>query len=367
MDKALQNMDKLYAVIMAGGRGERFWPQSDSRRAKQFLPILSDRTLIQETFDRITPMIPPERVLVVTSKEQAGLVKRQLVRLSTSNIIKEPMPRNTAACIGLAAIIIEKKNPDGIMIVLPSDHMISDRKAFLSVLRTGVEIANKGDVLVTLGIEPTFPATGYGYIKQGSLVEKKGNVFRVERFVEKPDKETASSYLKSGEYFWNSGIFIWKVSTILKAIEKYLPRLDYALKKIKPSLGTRAYQEVASREYENLEKISIDYGVLEKAQNIYMLKAKFGWDDVGSWGSLLRCKEKDREANVCEGQTALLDTKGSVFISKEKQHLIAAIGVSDLIVVHTRKATLICHKEDGEKVKNLVEILGENPELRRYL
>lgn len=315
-------MSSVYAVIMAGGSGERFWPKSRRRLPKQFLPIVSKKSMIEETIGRLKGLVPEDRIYIVTNKIQAPLLK------GYKNVIAEPVSRNTAPCIALAARIIQKRDPEAVMVVLPSDHYISDISKFQDTIKVAVKMDG---VLVTLGIKPTFPHTGYGYIKKG---KRLGNgLYKVSRFTEKPDLKTAKRYVTSGKYFWNSGMFIWRVDTILEEIKKYLPDLD-------------------SR------SISIDYGVMEKTNRAVVLEAGFTWDDVGNWASLDKHKEKDKNGNILQGDVLVKDVNNSIIISEAP--LVAGIGIRDMIVVATKDSVLICPKDRAEEVKSIVGMLKEN-------
>jgi mannose-1-phosphate guanylyltransferase len=283
--------------------------------------------------------------------------------LPTENILIEPMAKNTAACIGLAALHTEKLDKDSVMVVVPSDHVIKDEETYIEVLKTAIEKAKAGDNLVTIGIKPTRPETGYGYIKFRKMTKEIINgspVHKVEKFVEKPGYEVAVRYVESGDYLWNSGMFIWKTSAILSAIEKYMPELHKALENIRENFDSEDIEKVLSEEYSKLESISIDYGVMEKAKNVYVVPGDFGWDDVGSWTSIERLYEKDENGNVIRGNVVAVDTKKCIITGSEK--LIATLGLEDVIIVDTDDALLICSKD---KVQNVKEILKELEEKNR--
>lgn len=344
------------AVIMAGGKGERFWPKSRSKYPKQFLKLFGNRTMIQHTVDRILPLMPMENIFIVTNANYKGIVEEQLPDLPEENILVEPVGRNTAPCIGLAAIHAHNKFNNPVMIVLPSDHMILDVPKFQKMLQDAANLAKKKKALVTLGIKPDKPETGYGYIKFHG--EQFKGAYEVERFVEKPDKETAGAYLESGQYLWNSGMFIWNTSTILQEIKKHLPETYEKLLTIEKALGKENYEEVLKKEFPTMLSISIDYGVMEKAQNIYVYPSEFGWDDVGSWTALERINEKDSQQNVLNGNVINLDSKGCIVEGNDK--LIATIGVEDLIIVDTEDALLVCKKEQAQRIKELLAKLKSN-------
>lgn len=346
---------KKTALIMAGGRGERFWPKSRRNMPKQFLSLTDDgKTMIQLTVERILPLVDMEDIFIVTNRDYRDLVHEQLPQLPEKNILCEPVGRNTAPCIGLGAVHMEKRYGDAVMFVLPSDHLIKYDSIFQSTLSDAAEIAERGENLVTLGITPDYPETGYGYIKFRPK-ETLGRAFRVERFVEKPDLETAKNYLASEQYLWNSGMFIWKVSTILEALNTHLPETYAGLQRIRGAIGTEEEQEVLEREFSALRSESIDYGVMEKAKDIYTLSGSFGWDDVGSWLAVGRIKRSNEFGNVVDGNIVTVDTKDCIIQGGKR--LIAIVGMEDVIVVDADDALLICEKDSAGKIKKVLENL----------
>lgn len=346
---------KKTALIMAGGRGERFWPKSRKRMPKQFLSLTDDgKTMIQHTVERILPIVDLEDVYIVTNRDYLPLVQEQLPNLPQANILCEPVGRNTAPCIGLGAMHIARKYDDAVMVVLPSDHLIKYNTIFLNTLNDAAEIAEQGENLVTLGITPDYPETGYGYIKFNPD-ETLGRAFAVDRFVEKPDLETAKTYLATEQYLWNSGMFIWKVSTILKNLEQYLPETYAGLLKIKNAIGTEEERSVLEQEFEAFRSESIDYGIMEKAQHIYTLAGSFGWDDVGSWLAVERIRQSNEFGNVITGNAITVDTKNTIIQGDKK--LIATVGIENLIVVDTEDALLICEKDSAGNIKKVLENL----------
>ncbi len=359
----------LFAVIMAGGWGERFWPMSRRCSPKQSLKLVGSRTMIQQTYDRIHPLVKDENIIVVTGKDHATLIRRQLPQLKKRNIIVEPEGRNTAACIGLVSLYIRRRDPDAVTMVLPSDHLIRDQKAFLNGLNLAVDIARQSNALVTFGIKPLYPSTGYGYIKGQEAARFKVarcRLCRIERFVEKPSRPAAVRMVKSGKYFWNSGIFVWKVSAILSAVREEMPRLYAALKRIERSLGTAAEAETIRRVYARLEAISIDYGVMERVDNGCLLIADFDWNDIGSWTRLGMLRKADGARNVMMGRISSLETKNCIIVT-DRRHLVGTVGISNLIVIHTPEATLICPRDRAEDVKMLVAEITREKGNRRYL
>ena len=348
-------MMKKTALIMAGGRGERFWPKSRQNMPKQFLSLTDDgKTMIQLTVGRILPLVAMEDIFIVTNRDYKELVRQQLPELPEENILCEPVGKNTAPCIGLGAVHIAKKYGDAVMMVLPSDHLIKYNSIFLSTLEDACAVAEQGTNLVTLGITPDCPETGYGYIK--FLPDKtQGRAFEVERFVEKPDLETAKTYLATEQYLWNSGMFIWKVSTILENLEQYVPETYQGLLRIADAIGTEQAQRVLEQEFHAFHSESIDYGVMEKAKNIYVLSGSFGWDDVGSWLAVGRLQQSNEFGNVVNGNVIAVDTKDSIIQGGKK--LIATVGVNDLIIVDSDDAILICEKDSAGSIKKVLETL----------
>ena len=356
----------MYAVIMAGGKGTRFWPLSREKRPKHLLNITGEKSIIQYTVDRVTPLVGNDNILIVTGASHSDEIREQLPQLPDENILIEPVGRNTAPCIGLAAIHIRKKNPDAVMFVLPSDHLIADTKSFLDSLTTAREMAKRGDCLVTIGISPKWPETGYGYMERGRLVDtiQKTSIYEVESFREKPDSATAEAFLRDGGFFWNSGMFIWKASTILNAIKRLLPDLYEGLLTIEDSLGTKHEEEILSEVYRDIKPVSIDYGVMEKAPGVSMIEGDFGWNDIGSWDALWDVLDKDEGGNATRGNTISFDTSNSLIYSPKK--MVALIGVEDLIVVETEDSLLICRRGSSQDVRRVVKRLEEKG-MKEYL
>lgn len=349
---------KVTAVIMAGGRGERFWPKSRNALPKQFLCLTGDgETMLQKTVKRLLPIVELSDVFIVTNAAYTALVNEQLPDLPRENVLAEPMARNTAPCIGLAAAVIRKKYEDAVMLVLPSDHLIQYEEMYVDTLTQAIAMASDGANLVTIGITPTYPETGYGYIRF-SRHTGEGNrhgVYQVECFVEKPDLETAKEYLASRKYLWNSGMFVWKLSTIIENFRLHMPAVYDGLDAITTAYGTPAFDSVLRETFEAFPSESIDFGVMEKAENIYTLPASFGWDDVGSWLALERINPTNECGNVVTGDVITIGTQRSILCGGSR--LIATVGVSDLIVVDTDDAILICSKESTQDVKKVIENL----------
>lgn len=356
----------MYAVIMAGGRGVRFWPRSRESKPKHLLDIVSEKTIIRETVDRISPLIPPEKILIVTGRSHAGELIRQLPEIPRENIIIEPVGRNTAPCIGLAALHIKRKAPDAVMLILPSDHQIADENGFCRILEAAAAMAGRGDYLVTIGIRPTGPETGYGYIEQGSerAVVEGEKVYDVRSVHEKPDLAQAQTMLTQGGFLWNSGMFIWRVSTILDALKQWLPELYDGLLQVEAVLGTAREVTVVAQVYQKALPISIDYGVMEKAQNTLVIPGDFGWSDVGSWDALWEVSPRDEQGNAVRGEAIAVDSRNCLVHSPGK--MVALVGVEDLIIVETGDALMVCKRGDSQDVRKVVDRL-ERKKRREYL
>lgn len=346
---------KVTALIMAGGRGERFWPKSRKNLPKQFLSLTSDgKTMIQLTVERILPLVSIDDIYIATNSDYKSLILEQLPNIPEENILCEPVSRNTAPCIGLGATHISKKYEEAIMIVLPSDHLIRYNSMFINVLKDACDVASKGNNLVTIGITPDYPETGYGYIKFNPN-NCQGRSFEVERFVEKPNLEVAKEYLASEEYLWNSGMFVWKISSILHNIEQFMPETFLGLSSIKEGIGTSNQDVILEKEYLNFPSISIDYGIMEKCDNIYTIPGAFGWDDVGSWLAVERIKKTNEYGNIVDGNVITIESNNCIIEADKK--LIATVGVEDLIIVDTEDATLICDKQSANNIKKVLENL----------
>ncbi|MCD7717307.1 MAG: mannose-1-phosphate guanylyltransferase [Lachnospiraceae bacterium] len=346
---------KKTALIMAGGRGERFWPRSRRTLPKQFLSLTDDgKTMIQLTVERILPIVELEDIYIATNRDYRGLVKEQLPGLPEENILCEPVGRNTAPCIGLGAVHISRKYEDAVMYVLPSDHLIKFNNMFLTVLKDAAEVAEKEDNLVTIGITPDYPETGYGYIKfRPEAME--GRSYEVERFVEKPSLEVAKEYLATEQYLWNSGMFTWKISSILDRIRTLMPDTYAGLMKIRDAVGTPEEDAVLEKEFYAMEPQSVDYGIMEKAEHIYTIPGTFGWDDVGSWLAVGRIKKTNESGNVVDGNVITVNTHDCIVQGQKK--LIAAVGLENMIIVDTEDATLICAKDSAGDIKKVLENL----------
>ncbi len=353
---------KTYGLIMAGGGGTRFWPLSRKRVPKQLLNLDGKEIMLNETIDRLARIVPNEDIFVVTNQEQMELTKQVSEgRLQENHILAEPSARNTAACIGYGAIEIIKKYGDGIMCILASDHYIKEEDTFIEVLEKAIQTVEETDGLVTIGIKPTFSATGYGYIKNEKI---EGKEYRnVIEFVEKPDLERANAYVADGNYAWNSGMFVWKASTILKYFEKLLPDIYEKLMLISEALGTSSEKEILWAIYDTIPKISIDYGIMERADNVYMLEGDFGWNDIGSFDALSALYPSDEHGNVLRSDAILVNCQDNIIIGDKK--VITGVGIKDLIIVDTEDALLVCQKDKAQDVKEVVAILER--EQRKHL
>ncbi len=350
-------MDSLYVVVMAGGSGERFWPLSTPSHPKQFPPLFGGRSFFQQTAERATKLVGEARVLVATRRDLLPLVQEQLPGFPEENCVLEPVGRETAACIGLAALVVERRAPGGRMLIAPSDHYIAPWHAFEETVRQALALLERRDGLVTLGIPPTRPETGYGYILAGEAVAEYPAARRCVRFTEKPDRRTAERFLQEGRYYWNSGIFLWHAATILKALRQHLPEHAAGLEEIRPALGTSREARVLGEVFPRMPRISIDVGVLERAEEVFMIPATFAWDDVGAWNALGRILPKDESDNAVVGRHVGHDTRGCVIYGSTRP--IGTIGLRDLVVVETPEGVLVCPTERAQEVKDLVRMLRE--------
>jgi mannose-1-phosphate guanylyltransferase len=346
----------LYAVILAGGGGTRLWPLSRQRLPKHLLPLHNERTLLSQTYARVQPLIAPDHLMVITVAEHAQAARDELPTVPASNFVIEPEGRGTGPCVGLMAALIRKRDPAAVMISLHADHAIEDQDGFRNLLRAALEAAQAGH-LVTLGVVPTSPETGYGYIERGErLAPARGqDVYRVRRFTEKPDLEKACSFVDSGCYFWNSGIFVWQVSTILEQFRRLQPQLYAQLMEIEPALGTPRQAEVMQRMWPAMRSVSIDVGIMERADDVVVIPAKIGWSDVGCWSSVACLLPADGDGNVAEGEHVALDCQGTYIHSSHR--LVAALGLRDMVIIETEDAVLVCPKDRAQEVKQIVEKL----------
>lgn len=346
---------KKTALIMAGGHGERFWPKSRKKLPKQFLNLTdAGKTMLQLTVERILSLVSIADVFVVTNSFYKDLIREQLPELPEENIICEPVGKNTAPCIGLGAIHIAKKYKDALMLVLPSDHLIKYSDIFINVMEEACCIAEMDSNLVTLGITPNYPETGYGYIKLNQEIHR-GNAYAVDKFVEKPSLDDAKKYLETKEYLWNSGMFVWKVSSILTNMNLFLKDIYEGLMSIKESIGKECYSQVLHEKFSMFQSESIDYGIMEKAESIYVIPCSFGWDDVGSWLALDRIQKTNEYGNVLRGNVFAVDATNCIV--EGTQRFIAMVGVDDLVIVDSDDVLLVCGKESTNKIKSVLEYL----------
>jgi len=356
----------FYPVILAGGRGTRFWPLSRKKRAKQLLALDGRQSMIQQTVARLRPMAPAKRFWIITNDDLRPAILRQLPRLPKPQVLAEPAGRNTAPAIGLAAFLLLETDPDGVIGMFPSDHVIADEKRYRDTLQRGIEIASTGENIVVLGIRPTRPETGYGYIEAGAACD--ANVWSVRRFTEKPDDKTAAEFVAAGNYFWNSGMFLWSARTLANALREHLPKTAPLLEEIAAAFGTRKFAATFRRLYPKCENISVDYAVLEprsakgeQGGNMFCLPAEFGWNDLGSWTALHEhhtAKSRPRENNLiaCSGHF-VLNAQGNYVHAPGK--FVAAVGVSDLVVVETEDALLITTRQRAQDVGKIVKYLDQ--------
>lgn len=357
----------IYAVIMAGGSGTRFWPKSTQALPKQFLNLFGSKTMIQETVARLDGYINPDRVMVVTNADYVPIVNRQLPETLPGDVIGEPVAKNTAPCVAAAAALLHKKDPDSVMVVLPADHHITQPEAFLTILKSAVETAQTEKSLVTIGIEPNRPETGYGYIRfdDASVISKNGErVYRVKNFTEKPDEQTAKQFLSSGEYLWNSGMFIWKTSSILEAFKEHLPQIYTEAEKLLQSEGT---PEDVDAFYNACPSISIDYGIMERAGAVHVVPGNFGWNDVGSWTAVHELADKDDNGNANGNAKVSIHESTSNLVQSESGKVIALVGVDNIGLIETDKAILVVNLDKAQGVKAIVEDLKKDPGKSRYL
>jgi mannose-1-phosphate guanylyltransferase len=348
-----------YAVIMAGGKGERFWPLSTSKHPKQLLALVGDKPLIAQAVDRLEGLVPPENVFVVTNADLVDATRTAAPLLPPENIVGEPVGRDTAAAVACGGALVRARDDNGVFAVLTADQVMGDLDIFFATIKGGMDLAEQNDILVTIGIQPTYPSTGFGYIESGDAFECVDDVeFRkASRFVEKPDEVTASGYVSSGKFFWNSGMFIWSVPALEKAFATHCPEMQRLMESLTDYAREDRIVEGMDAAYPSLEKISIDYALMEKADNIIMACGTFAWDDVGSWPALESHFPKDEGGNTRIGQVETLDAADNIVLSKDR--LTAVIGVEGLVVVQAQGVTLICPKDRAQDIKQLVVALRE--------
>ncbi len=354
----------MYVAILAGGSGTRLWPLSRSKRPKQLLSLITDRSLIQDTVDRIEPLVPPEQIFIVTEQSHADDIKLQLPALPARNFVIEPVRRGTAPALALATLAIESVAPDTVMASLHSDAVIGNPEELVRALRLAENVAASSDYLVTLGVRPTSPATGYGYVEMAGPLEgrQEGTVHRAARFVEKPDAVRAQQYLESGRYFWNSGIFVWRVSVIMRLFQELMPGLHRQLMEIKPYLGTPDEARVIAEVYPRMEKETIDYGIMEPAPKVAVVPTDLAWNDVGSWKELMEVRTPNQGTNLVRGTHLGLDTERTLVFAADKP--VVTIGLRDMVIVDAGDVLLVSTRDKVQEVKKIVEQLEGDDNLR---
>lgn len=360
----------LHAVIMAGGTGTRFWPSSTEAHPKQFLSVLGDQTMLQDTVERVHKSIPNERIWIITNEKYEDMVQQQLPDLPEHNIVGEPVAKDTAPCVALAAALIKDQDPDGTMAVLPADHHISEPKEFINVLRSAETKAQQDDALVTIGIKPDRPETGYGYIEfdtEGSAEVEGYDIKKVQQFREKPDLVTARQFIHSGNFLWNSGMFIWQASVILNQFNEHLPSVGNQADTFLSEINSLNQKEAVANFYNGCPSISVDYGIMEQAENVYVVPGSFGWNDVGSWKAYYDLQEKDEEGNVIHSDNATLTDAQNNLLHSDSAKMVALVGVEDLAVVETDDAILVCNLNEAQGVKQIVNQLRESDDGEEYL
>ncbi len=357
----------IHAVIMAGGAGTRFWPESRVALPKQLLKLAGPRTMIQSTMDRLVGLCDPNNCLIVTNRQLVDAIAAQLPDVPLESLIGEPCKRDTAPCVGVAAFWIARRDPTGVMLVLPADHVINAKSEFQAAVCQGAELLQADPTrIVTFGIRPTYPSEAFGYIERESVgAPAEPGVFRVKRFREKPNRQTAEQFLKAGGYYWNAGIFLWRVDTIQAALRRFEPEMYAHLETIGKALGTAHFAETFEREFAAIGGKSIDYAVLEKYDNVWVIEAPFDWDDVGNWTSLSRLVGTDQAENTIQATHVGIDTRNTI-VRGTRDHLIVTVGLNDCIIVQTPDATLIANRNDEEKIRTVVKALSDQG-LNRFL
>lgn len=371
------NKDR-FVIIMAGGRGERFWPVSRERTPKQLIKLLGTRSFLQQAVDRVVPVVPLRNIFIITNSAQVDAVRRQLPKLPKDNVVAEPVGRDTCAAVTLGAALVGARSTNGVMAVLPADHVIPNPKKFQQVLNDSFDLASRGQVIVTIGIKPTEPATGYGYIHAGGKLPPPAGVkryktpfFKAKRFVEKPDLQRAVEYVSTGEYRWNAGMFIWSFVTVTNSLEKHQPDMHAACERwFKAAADPRKLARVLKKEYPDIKKISIDYALMEHAQNVVVADGAFDWDDLGAWPALARHVKADAEGNCAVADFIHVDgARNIIYDARTKAHRtpVACAGMRDAILVLTDDAVLLADKSQAQKIKDLVRKMGLNPKLRKLV
>ena len=367
-----------FVIIMAGGRGERFWPVSREKTPKQLITLLGGRSFLQQAVDRVAALVPAENILVITNKVQAPTVRKQLPQLPTENVVAEPVGRDTCAAVALGAALVGARNPNGVMAVLPADHVIPEPEKFQQVLADALDVASRGQTIVTIGIQPNEPATGYGYIRSGAALPAsegaepyKTAFFVAEQFVEKPPLEKAIEYLAAGNYRWNAGMFVWSYATILAGMKEHQPDMADAIERWLAAAvkGPEKLASILKKQYPEIRKISIDFALMEKARNVVVADGAFAWDDLGAWPALARHIIADANGNSSVGTVVQVDSERNVVYDArtKKQTPITLVGIKDAIIVLADDATLVASKNEAQKIKDLVKKLGADPALKKLV
>ncbi len=377
MKAKASNQSDRFIIIMAGGRGERFWPVSREKTPKQLIKLLGDRSFLQQAVDRCLPLVPLKNILIITNTAQAAEVRKQLPKLPKENVVAEPIGRDTCAAVTLGAAIVGARSVNAVMAVLPADHVIPEEKKFQQVLSDAFDLASRGQVIVTIGIKPTEPATGYGYIRTGAelpppagVKKYKTTFFKAEQFVEKPNYDTALTYLTSGQYRWNAGMFVWSFVTVTNALEKHQPEMNAACHRWFEAATKKKLDKVLAKEYPNIQKISVDFALMEKAQNVVVADGSFDWDDLGAWPALARHIKADPEGNCAVGEFIHVDGARNIIYdarSKDRRTPIGCAGLRDSILVLTDDAVLLAHKSQAQKIKDLVKKLAEDGKYKKII
>lgn len=354
----------LYALILAGGKGTRLYPLSRSNNPKQFLKVFNEDSFLRNTVKRVEPLISKENIFVVTNKEYMDRIQEELAQIQKENIFVEPSNKETATCIGLAAAKLLKKDKDAVMVVLPSDHYIEGEKTFLDTLKSGVELAEKKRGLITLGINPSRPETGYGYIEMGDPVINNIETYKVARFTEKPNLEVAKDFILKGTYLWNSGMFIWRADVYLREMQKYLPKMHTAISEIYMHVGEADEEAIIERQYKLIDGISVDFGIMQKTRKAYVLKSEFQWDDIGSFASLARFLEESKGNRVLGSAYLEASENCTVF---GKKNLVIGFGIKDLVIVDAGDVILIMDKAKDQELKHLLNEMKKEKELEEFL
>jgi mannose-1-phosphate guanylyltransferase len=375
--KTKSDIKDRFVIIMAGGRGERFWPLSREKMPKQLLALLGKKSFLQEAVERVLPIVPAKNIFVITNEAQLAEVRKQLPKIPKGNLVAEPIGRDTCAAVTLGAALVGARSTTGVMAVLPADHVIPEEKKFQQVLSDAFDVAAQGQAIVTIGIKPTEPATGYGYIQTGNVLpaasgakKTKTTFFKAEKFVEKPDFQRAQEYVNSGQYRWNAGMFVWSFITVTNGLEKHQPEMFAACQRwFKVANNPVKLAKILAKEYPAIKKVSIDYALMEKAQNVIVADGAFEWDDLGAWNALSRHLKADAEGNCAVADFIHVDAaRNIIYDARTKNRTpIAVVGLRDSILVQTDDAVLLAHKSQAQKIKELVKKLGEDSKLKKLI